>query len=441
MATLADAPNPSGDGLGRPAARVRRRPPRDYAPGIEPAGRTERRPDNDDAKGCLSTVELPRNDPKQDLYSSVRIREPGIRVRHPGMQNDPVPPASHVFGVSTKPPVGDTHLLQHTREGDLLSRMNAEVREQQYATAKREPLGHSKHYGFKMPPELAQGEKAFGVKTTGFDDAKTAIFPTDVVEDKEASEIYKRSHHAHAPGEQKRRGYNWQRVGATDNPDDPDDFRFGKTFKLGDDNVANTIDMDSNTSAITKTKIVARRQGDFRKDFKECLGHSKPVGRRNPELPPDHTFGVSTAGRDQWGAGALINGAFSKDEQKPDKDLGKSVRAPEVQDRDTRVFGVPTVRTDVPEPIARSITDNSNYGTEPTAKGVIRPPKYAYMGLFEDDFSEPRTRDELHSLFIGSGMEMTEEEFALCWNAGTEKYNVDELSVSQFRQIQMILLD
>lgn len=49
--------------------------------------------------------------------------------------------------------------------------------------------------------------------------AKNLLFPTDLDETPEAVELYKRSHGSYAPGEQKRRNYNWNV--------DPERTRFG----------------------------------------------------------------------------------------------------------------------------------------------------------------------------------------------------------------------
>jgi hypothetical protein len=67
---------------------------------------------------------------------------------------------------------------------------------------------------------LCLGHEAFGVKSkSGSEPAKALIFPTNVEETSDAIDLYKRSHGSYAPGEQKRRDYNWSV--------DPDRTRFG----------------------------------------------------------------------------------------------------------------------------------------------------------------------------------------------------------------------
>ena len=60
-----------------------------------------------------------------------------------------------------------------------------------------------------------------------------------------------------------------------------------------------------------------------------------------------------------------------------------------------RSFGVPTIRYDVPPPKNRSVADMANYGGEPNAKGVVNPSRFAGINVMEEDFVQPRSRDEV----------------------------------------------
>ena len=63
-----------------------------------------------------------------------------------------------------------------------------------------------------------------------------------------------------------------------------------------------------------------------------------------------------------WNAGKCIHGEPTEKELEPDRDLGKSVK-PGVRNTvrkpedEARVFGTPTVRTDIPFKEKRSIAD------------------------------------------------------------------------------------
>jgi hypothetical protein len=67
-------------------------------------------------------------------------------------------------------------------------------------------------------------------------------------------------------------------------------------------------------------------------------------------------------GPDQWNAAKCIHGEPNEKEVQPDTDLGKStkpgcrnvVRKPEDENR---IFGAPTIRTDIPFKEKRSIAD------------------------------------------------------------------------------------
>lgn len=80
-------------------------------------------------------------------------------------------------------------------------------------------------------------------------------------------------------------------------------------------------------------------------------------------MPEDFAYGIrNVVGNNVWNAAKCLHGEPLEKELGPDKDLGKSVkvgcrnvvRKPE----DTnRVFGTPTIRTDIPFKEKRSIAD------------------------------------------------------------------------------------
>lgn len=65
-------------------------------------------------------------------------------------------------------------------------------------------------------------------------------------------------------------------------------------------------------------------------------------------------------------------------ELQPDADLGKSNKANctnnvRRSEDEQRAFGVPTIRTDVPFKVWRSVADYTNYGDEPEAVDLMYP--------------------------------------------------------------------
>jgi len=93
------------------------------------------------------------------------------------------------------------------------------------------------------------------------------------------------------------------------------------------------------------------------------LGKPKNLGQGKPPVGNEHSFGVrNIAGSDNWNAARCIHGEPTQKELEPDRDLARStkvgcrnvVRKPE---DDNRIFGTPTIRTDIPFKEKRSIAD------------------------------------------------------------------------------------
>ena len=103
-------------------------------------------------------------------------------------------------------------------------------------------------------------------------------------------------------------------------------------------------------------------------------------------------FGVrNIVGNDVWNAAKCIQGEPTTKQLEPDNDLGKctkigcrnTVRKPEDSNR---VFGCPTIRTDIPFKEKRSVADYNNYGDEPEAVDLLFPSTFTEIGITEYDF-------------------------------------------------------
>ena len=93
----------------------------------------------------------------------------------------------------------------------LANRFN-DIKEGVYATNKKEPLGHSFSRKYEWPTTVSP-KHVFGLSTKGVDNAKEMIAPRNLMTidtERFSSELYKKSHNAFEPGEQKHRGYNWR---------------------------------------------------------------------------------------------------------------------------------------------------------------------------------------------------------------------------------------
>lgn len=131
--------------------------------------------------------------------------------------------------------------------------------------------------------------------------------------------------------------------------------------------------------------------------------------------------------------GELLHGGYTAEQQQPDADLGKSLREgfrnvlPAAADGSIdagrgvggRVFGLPSVRTDLHPPARASIANAQNFGNEPDAAALLSPCSTADRGVNEDHYSTRRDAAGVHALLAGAGIAMPEEEFAECFEAAS----------------------
>lgn len=109
---------------------------------------------------------------------------------------------------------------------------------------------------------------------------------------------------------------------------------------------------------------------DFRQATSELLGKGKFRGTLNPNIPNDFTFGIKTMKDSNWNVGKCLFGdsdAKTKEMLTPDVDLEKSVnyrfKNPKLHpiDKDkldySRMFGIPSVRSDLVEKERKSVCD------------------------------------------------------------------------------------
>jgi hypothetical protein len=78
-------------------------------------------------------------------------------------------------------------------------------------------------------------------------------------------------------------------------------------------------------------------------------------------------------------------------------------------------YGVPTVRSDIPNPLIRRVSDNTNYGDELNAHGLLSPSIFTNHGVFESDFFEPRDKATIKMIFSNIGVNMDEVSWNRCW--------------------------
>ena len=80
-------------------------------------------------------------------------------------------------------------------------------------------------------------------------------------------------------------------------------------------------------------------------------------------MPEDHAYGVKNlVGNDVWNAAKCLAGEPVEQELQPDRDLGRCTKTGcrnvvRKAEDENRVFGTPTIRTDIPYKEKRSIAD------------------------------------------------------------------------------------
>ncbi|CAK8674005.1 unnamed protein product [Clavelina lepadiformis] len=108
-----------------------------------------------------------------------------------------------------------------------------------------------------------------------------------------------------------------------------------------------------------------------------------------------------------------------------------------VSTQEYRVYGIPTVRADKAAPNLRRVSDHVNYGDESDAYGLVNPSIYSQKGVYEYDFFQPRSRDELKRIFSNIGIEMTSEMFDEAWKIAVSRdpRSRGQVSVESFRNV------
>lgn len=109
----------------------------------------------------------------------------------------------------------------------------------------------------------------------------------------------------------------------------------------------------------------------------------------------------------------------------PDKDLGKSIKAncsnnvrkPEDAHRS---FGAPSIRTDIPLKVKKSVADYQNYGDEPEAVDLLFPQTFLELGVGETDFQMMRPRQDIRQLFERIGYTYKIGKFNAIYNKAKE---------------------
>ncbi|KAJ8610683.1 hypothetical protein CTAYLR_005666 [Chrysophaeum taylorii] len=315
---------------------------------------------------CLRLEERPPTPPHVRRWRKSQFREPGKRVVHPGSQLDRI--EARLFG---RVKVASDHVE------DVWGHRSDERGEEIYASRKREPLGRSSVRGDDDVPSNA----VFGRRSANpAEDAKSLVCPPHVEETHK--DLYKISHGASDPGEQRRRRYAWNV--------DPSSHRFGAgvgshvALNGSSSQVAAALRLND-PPRLEATAISSRRV--------DVVGRPRDLGVSNK--PPGRVYGKkSIRGESDWDARQCIQGAAPQTRDDDDDDLGTSLTPGYRNFPTSRPFGIPSVRSDVPKYARRSIADSQNYGDDPSAGTLIYPTALPCC----DHLTKPRPKSELREI-------------------------------------------
>ncbi|KAL3796659.1 hypothetical protein HJC23_009959 [Cyclotella cryptica] len=321
--------------------------------------------DPQSAKFCILPHPLDkRPDTPEEIKKWRKCFEPGKR--------NPCHPSHESLRVSEKTVFGrnitescDDHVedLCKDRQEDEYQRV---LTAQNESTYKKNPLGRSCNQGHKLPEFMLDSNYRHGVKTSeSNEDAKSLIYPMGHRPTEDTESVQQSG--------QKRRNYKW--------PVDPATTIFGvkgesatsRGLSSGVKSALHMSDVDIETNKKKDDKITY--------DYTKVFGKSTRRGYEN--------------------AAECLGHGSDDDviEHHQDQDLGKSV-TPGFRNVETkRIFGCPSVRTDIPKYERSSMADLQNYGEDVSAAYLLWPSLFASLGLEEDEFRKLRSKDYLKKLF------------------------------------------
>ena len=383
---------------------------------------------------------------RPDLYFSPETKTPdnikkyrdslrqsvGVKQIHPGLYDDPRDYENLRHGITSKSSDHVPDLIKGLNLDGNKEFMN-ELSESRYASNKREPLGKSIVRNYKFPEVVKSTDFKFGIPTSGFLSANKLIYYGAKEEPEDVKNLYYRSHGTTDPGKPNTRYYKWNF--------DPQNHVFGYSQKSEIDGAKNSLRTDNLLNPYPQTILMNKRSEDFRAFNNPLLGKGKFYGSLSPKFyDENHTFGKGSKLGDQWNAGRLIHGdetTANSENLKPDEDLGrdwhygsklKSLR-PTQKDLN-RIYGVPSIRKDLPKRIVKSVTDIKNYGDEPDAYDLLYPHPEAVRGVYDEDFEKLFGKEEIFNIMKKYDFVIPEKEYDIMFEIALKNYPNNEGKIS-----------
>jgi len=323
----------------------------------------------------------------------------GKTITHYGKINDPLPGQDFTYGLKT---AGSDHVPNVFTDKELegLPGYIRNLKEEKYQRNINEPLGHGVNRNYKWPDQTQLDKFRFGVPTIGSESAKDVLYtPASLSNSEKDRAQYLKSHHQYEAGEQKNRNYQW--------PFDKNDHAFGKTEKLVQDEGRYCLQPETVDERFPQTRLVKKNVEDFKDFNQDPLGKTKNLGQANTHVSADTVYGYKPKDKEPWNVAKCITGEAVFKQVREDESLGRATKhgfKNTVKDGDEdRVFGLPTIRTDIPKPKLKSVADPNNYGDEPPTVGLLFPQRFADMGVNPQDFEVLRPKEEIRKMFANIG--------------------------------------
>ncbi|XP_015282430.1 PREDICTED: EF-hand domain-containing family member B [Gekko japonicus] len=99
------------------------------------------------------------------------------------------------------------------------------------------------------------------------------------------------------------------------------------------------------------------------------------------------------------------------------------------------LYGVPTIRADIPAPRFRRISDITNYGDQASAYALLYPSIYSNKGVYETDFFKTRPKEEVAHVLRNIGVSISDESFDEVWRQACLKDHRGEACVESVRNV------
>ncbi|NXI43019.1 EFHB protein, partial [Galbula dea] len=99
------------------------------------------------------------------------------------------------------------------------------------------------------------------------------------------------------------------------------------------------------------------------------------------------------------------------------------------------VCGVPSIRSDIPAPRIRRVSDRTNYGDQGNAYALLFPSVFSQKGVNERAFFKTQSKAEIAQILRNIGMDISDERFEEVWKQACMKHQKDEVCVERIRNV------